>query len=97
MLTRVDTELDSSVPITFIYGADSWMDNSSGEMTRGKRPNSYVEVYTVQEAGHHMYADQPEVFNSLVNEVCSMIDEGKDLSLNTLPLTDHLTLDSGSV
>ena len=79
MLTRVETELDSSVPITFIYGADSWMDSSSGETTQEKRPSSYVEVHTLQEAGHHVYVDQVEAFNSLVNEVCSKVDEGYDL------------------
>ena len=79
MLTRVGTELDSSIPMTFIYGADSWMDSSSGETAQEKRPSSYVEVHKVQDAGHHVYVDQLEAFNSLVNGVCSKVDEGSDL------------------
>ena len=38
-------QLDASVPVTFIYGARSWMDISSGHRTKEILKDSDVEVY----------------------------------------------------
>jgi len=80
LLERVGTELDSSIPITFIYGTRSWMDNKSGPVVRTKRPNSYVDIHFIRGAGHHVHAEQPEAFNAYVKRVCAVVDAGKDLS-----------------
>ena len=29
----------------------------------------------INQAGHHVYADQPETFNSYVNEILGLIDK----------------------
>lgn len=31
----------------------------------------------IAEAGHHVYSDQPEVFNQYVNEACDLTDSDK--------------------
>lgn len=85
MLERIGTELDSRVPITFLYGVRSWMDSSSGEEVTVCRPNSYVKLHNVQRSGHHVHAEQPEAFNDLVNATCAMVDCNEDLITPTPP------------
>ena len=79
MLKRIDTELDPSVPISFVYGNRSWMDPSSGEKVRELRPQSYVRVYRIARAGHHVHADRPEEFNQAVNNILKIVDRNKDI------------------
>lgn len=49
MINRIQ-HLDNRVPITFIYGQNTWMDRNIGEMVKKDRPNSYVniEVYPLK-------------------------------------------------
>lgn len=42
MINRVQY-LDKRLPITFIYGQNTWMDKSVGEMVKKERPN-YVQI-----------------------------------------------------
>ena len=56
------------------------MDTARGVKVQACRPNSYVNVHWVKEAGHHVHADRPEVFNEIVSGVCSIIDAGEDLN-----------------
>jgi pimeloyl-ACP methyl ester carboxylesterase len=79
MIRRIaPPNLSSSVPLTFVYGARSWMDSSTGERVQELRPHSYVQVHYVRRAGHHVHADQPEAFNSVVREVCCLVDRNED-------------------
>lgn len=73
MLNRID-QLDHSVPVTFIYGARSWMDISSGHKTKEILKDSQVEVYSIKGAGHNVHTDQSERFNEIVNSVCEAAD-----------------------
>lgn len=43
MIKRIQY-LDKRVPITFIYGQNTWMDKSIGMMVKNERQNSYVQV-----------------------------------------------------
>ena len=79
MLKRIDTELDPSVPITFIYGNRSWMDPSTGEKVRELRPNSYVRVYRIARTGHHAHAEKFEEFNQITNRVLNIVDRQRDM------------------
>ena len=81
MINRIGSELAASVPLTLMYGARSWMDSSTGERVREVRPHSYVRVHYVRRAGHHIHADQPEAFNSVVREVCCLVDRNEDIEL----------------
>ena len=70
------------------------MDKTTAAQVYSSRPNSYVNVQYVQEAGHHVHADQPEEFNRIVNEVCSIVDSGQDLQ--PLPTRPDSMKQSGS-
>lgn len=43
MINRIQ-HLDERVPITFIYGQNTWMDKSIGMMVKNERINSHVHV-----------------------------------------------------
>ena len=92
MISRIGTELPASVPVTLIYGARSWMDSRTGERVKELRPHSYVRVHYVRRAGHHVHADQPEAFNSVVREVCCLVDRNEDIE----PSSPHSVPDSGN-
>ena len=79
MLPRIGRELHSSVPISMIYGTRSWMDSTSGDKVLECRPSSYVNIYHVQRAGHHVHAHRPHVFNALVNDICSKVEARLDI------------------
>jgi len=68
MLKRIH-ELPDSVPVNFIYGARSWMDQSSGRSAQSILSNNDVEVYSVKGAGHHVYADRPKLFHQIVDSI----------------------------
>uniref|UniRef100_A0A0B7B3J1 AB hydrolase-1 domain-containing protein n=1 Tax=Arion vulgaris TaxID=1028688 RepID=A0A0B7B3J1_9EUPU len=67
--------------VTFIYGARSWVDSSSGRVTQELRPGSYVDVQVIVDAGHHVYADRPKAFNDMVQKICEAIDDGRQPSI----------------
>ncbi|CAH1224719.1 ABHD4 [Branchiostoma lanceolatum] len=81
MLPRL-TRLHPDVPITFIYGADSWIDSRTGELAATLREDSYVDIIHIQNVGHHMYAEQHGEFNRELGRVC----ENADKQLNGLLL-----------
>ena len=43
MLLRVG-DIDKNLPMTFIYGAESWMDKTCGHQTKYIRSESHVDV-----------------------------------------------------
>uniref|UniRef100_A0A8D8KAQ5 1-acylglycerol-3-phosphate O-acyltransferase ABHD5 n=1 Tax=Culex pipiens TaxID=7175 RepID=A0A8D8KAQ5_CULPI len=73
MINRVQ-DMKSTVPITFLYGARSWVDNSPGETIKQLRHQSFVKVHSIPGAGHHVYADDAATFNRLINEACATCD-----------------------
>ena len=79
LLERVGTDLDSRIPITFIYGTRSWMDNKSGSIVKAQRQDSYVDIHFIHGAGHHVHAEQPEAFNSYVKKIFAVVETGQDL------------------
>ena len=79
LLERVGTDLDSRIPITFIYGTRSWMDNKSGSIIKARRPDSYVDIHFIHGAGHHVHAEQPEAFNAYVKKIFAVVETGQDL------------------
>ncbi|XP_035687724.1 (Lyso)-N-acylphosphatidylethanolamine lipase-like [Branchiostoma floridae] len=76
MLPRM-TSLDPNVPITFIYGVDSWMDSRTGEKTAILRKDSYVDIIYIQNAGHQMFAQQHAQFNMELVRVCNNADRAQ--------------------
>ncbi|KAK3086338.1 hypothetical protein FSP39_017047 [Pinctada imbricata] len=78
MVNRIE-QVDQRIPITFIYGSKSWVDNATGYQIKHVRSESFVDVAVVRGAGHHVYADKPVPFNELVLRVCDAVDN------NTVP------------
>ncbi|MFT7800121.1 protein ABHD4-like [Arapaima gigas] len=82
MLQRVHL-LPPTLPVTLLYGARSWVDSVSGLHMEQLRPESYTRTVVIDDASHHVYADQPEEFNRVVQNICSSVDqqtvcEGRD-------------------
>ena len=70
---RVKNQICHSIPMTFIYGAISWIDSSTGTDIQAARPNSYTNVEIVENAGHKVFSDNEKVFNKLVIEACKTL------------------------
>ncbi|VFV25096.1 (Lyso)-N-acylphosphatidylethanolamine lipase isoform X1 [Panthera pardus] len=73
MLERIHL-IRKDVPITMIYGANTWIDTSTGKKVKMQRPDSYVRDMEIEGASHHVYADQPHIFNAVVEEICDSVD-----------------------
>ncbi|KAM6990013.1 (Lyso)-N-acylphosphatidylethanolamine lipase [Tautogolabrus adspersus] len=73
MLQRVDL-LPLSMPLTMLYGARSWVDSSSGDMVVQIREKAYTKVKLINNASHHVYADEPETFNRVVENICNSVN-----------------------
>ncbi|XP_055698296.1 (Lyso)-N-acylphosphatidylethanolamine lipase isoform X2 [Phlebotomus papatasi] len=73
MINRMK-DLRKDIPVTMMYGSRSWVDKASGESIKLSRIHSYVNLQVINGAGHHIYADRPEVFNRYVNDACAFCD-----------------------
>ncbi|KAJ7638540.1 alpha/beta-hydrolase [Roridomyces roridus] len=65
----VDRVAALKIPVTFIYGDHDWMDPQGGEDSVDslrKSGNGNCRSYIVNNAGHHVYLDNPEAVDSLV-------------------------------
>ncbi|CAD6193441.1 unnamed protein product [Caenorhabditis auriculariae] len=67
-------EVDESVPVTFIHGANSWIDPSPAHEILKQRQAGYVDVQIMEHAGHHVYADDTLRFVQIVRDA---IDQKK--------------------
>lgn len=59
--------LNPMVRLHVMYGAQSWMSQVTEEDFREAGVTGDVTVQYIQEAGHHIYADQHQTFNEAVN------------------------------
>ncbi|XP_031710570.1 (Lyso)-N-acylphosphatidylethanolamine lipase isoform X1 [Anarrhichthys ocellatus] len=73
MLQRVH-QLPPSMPLTMLYGARSWVDSSSGDSVVQIRNQTLTRVILIDDASHHVYADQPEEFNRVVEKICNSVN-----------------------
>ncbi|ESO87802.1 hypothetical protein LOTGIDRAFT_219704 [Lottia gigantea] len=91
MINRI-SELPSHLPMTMIYGSRSWIDRSIGHRVKYIRNDSFVDVQIVVGAGHHVYADKPEIFNNIVNRICDKIDsEAEDKLRQNSSVAENLS------
>ncbi|XP_070574747.1 (Lyso)-N-acylphosphatidylethanolamine lipase-like [Ptychodera flava] len=74
MINRIE-EMRKDVPITFIYGRDTYsiIDPSVGEKIQEMRHDAQVEVFIIDNASHQVYADQPTKFNNVMLQICKDI------------------------
>ncbi|XP_029309723.1 (Lyso)-N-acylphosphatidylethanolamine lipase isoform X2 [Cottoperca gobio] len=73
MLERVH-QLPPSMPLTMLYGARSWVDSSSGERVVQIRDQANTKLLLIDDASHHVYADQPVEFNKVVENICNSVN-----------------------
>ncbi|KAK6174529.1 hypothetical protein SNE40_017787 [Patella caerulea] len=73
MINRM-TDIPSHLPLTFIYGSRSWIDRSVGNRVKYIRNDSQVDIQIIQGAGHHVYADKPQIFDRIVKKICDTVD-----------------------
>lgn len=73
MCDRLEGQLSDGIPMTFIFGENSWLDNSFGPMIKEFRPNSYTHIEIVESAGHQLFSDAASEFNRLVIEACKVV------------------------
>ncbi|EKX46065.1 hypothetical protein GUITHDRAFT_70887 [Guillardia theta CCMP2712] len=60
LLPRVE-ELNELLPVTFIYGQESWINSDSGYEVRNRRRKMHTGVHVIAEAGHNIHFDQPHL------------------------------------
>ncbi len=67
---------DLQVPVTFIYGEHDWMNPAAAlqvcQEVRQERPPSMpsdLHVEVIPDAGHFVFMDQPEQFNSAMDRL----------------------------
>lgn len=73
MIHRI-ANVDRNVPMTMIHGGSSWIGSKPSHQTKFLRFGSYVDIQVIPDAGHHVYADQPDAFNYAVDKICQMED-----------------------
>ena len=77
MIDRINS-LNDNIPITFIYGENSWVDKNPGfRIKKYLRLNSYVDVQILKEATHHLYIDRARLFNKRVNIIANCVDKNE--------------------
>lgn len=66
-------QIQKNIPITFLYGAKSWMNNCYGPIIKESRPDSYTHIENIEHAGHHVYSDNSVDFNQFVLDACQVL------------------------
>ncbi|XP_044746031.1 (Lyso)-N-acylphosphatidylethanolamine lipase-like isoform X2 [Coccinella septempunctata] len=80
MILRID-ELEKEIPITLIFGSDTWMDISIGQKIKELRPDCSVDINIIDDSGHHLYSEKADEFNDIVITSCKLKDLNNDNDL----------------
>lgn len=83
--------------MTFICGSKSWIDSGSAYEIQSRRADSYVDVQIVHGAGHHVYADAVDSFNTLMRCISDMVDRDEDTATGNPSATNLLNNGDGHV
>lgn len=66
--------LKEEIPLTIIFGTESWIDNSYGPIIIAGRPkSSYTHIENIESAGHQLFSDNSSEFNRIVLEACKTL------------------------
>ena len=103
VISRI-SNIDENLRVSVIYGEDSWIQPKLTEESlqeAGVRNMENIEVFTIPEARHHVYADQFEEFNEIllkiVNSDAKLVktnSELKNTSKNYLKLGPGMKITS---
>ncbi|KAF1742638.1 hypothetical protein MXB_2048 [Myxobolus squamalis] len=90
------SQLHSDVSLSFIYGSRSWIDFQTGFQVKNILKKSNVHVHIIDGAGHHLFADEPEIFNSLILQIIQGTSSSQDRptdvpiqDLRVIPVKDN--------
>jgi pimeloyl-ACP methyl ester carboxylesterase len=68
-------KIDPALPISFMYGAQSYFDTSAYELCKTARPGSSVSLDVVDRSSHDIFADNPIRFNEIVARICNTVSK----------------------
>ena len=75
MVNRI-SDLNPNIPLTILNGSESWLAKLFDfNSLYSIRENGYLDVQTIENAGHHIFADQSDEFNQVVNQICNLTEE----------------------
>ncbi|ELT93584.1 hypothetical protein CAPTEDRAFT_162120 [Capitella teleta] len=78
MVNRI-TDIPPSIPMTFVHGEESWIGSDVAFQVKDLRGESLVDIQLYEGASHHVYADNTEEFNRLVDpSYIDQYDHGND-------------------
>ncbi|KAL3288213.1 hypothetical protein HHI36_002662 [Cryptolaemus montrouzieri] len=86
MILRIEN-LRSDLPITLMFGSQTWVDKSVGYKIREMRHNSFVDVQIIDDTGHHLYSEQADTFNEIVVNACKLMENDKSRSKDEIKKT----------
>ena len=64
----------NSVRLRVLYGSESWMTHLTVDDFTAAGVAGEGEVNYIEGAGHHIYSDQPELFNTTLNKILEQLD-----------------------
>ncbi|XP_044745279.1 (Lyso)-N-acylphosphatidylethanolamine lipase-like [Coccinella septempunctata] len=79
MILRID-KLEKEIPITLIFGSDTWMDISIGQKIKELRPDCSVDINIIDDSGHHLYSEKADEFNDIVITSCKLMKDLNNLA-----------------
>jgi len=72
LIHRFKDQFPNNKPVTIITGGDSWVNGISDfQSVQDILSDKQLTVYFVEDAGHHVHADQPNIFNKMVDSICT--------------------------
>ena len=93
------SDVNPNIPVTILYGSESWMAKLFDfNSLYSIRENGYLDVQTIENAGHHIFADKADEFNEAVNQICNLTEENYKIwglysSSNNMFMSDSVSVD----
>lgn len=71
-------------PITIITGSESWISRITdfGAVQDELSGGQNLRVFLIEDAGHHVHADQADEFNEMVNTICIEVQKTYEMNQN---------------
>ncbi|KAJ1934403.1 hypothetical protein FBU59_005709 [Linderina macrospora] len=66
-----------TVPTTFMYGQNDWVESSGGEEAMTRIP-AKTQLFTVKECGHNIHLENPQGFNDVVLREMQKLSQGQE-------------------
>ncbi|XP_021358091.1 protein ABHD4-like [Mizuhopecten yessoensis] len=76
MVERIQHVLND-IPLTMIHGENSWIKRDAAYQVKELRKDSSVNIEVISDAGHHVYADESDLFNQSVQKVFDQVEHSQ--------------------